>query len=149
MGGQFLLAGGPRAAISLRSATREPFVTRNSNSSGSFKFPKCARLLKSGDFRNVYDNGFRVPGRHMVAFCLQLPDGGPSKVGFTTPRALGRAVVRNRIRRRVREAVRLQLPFFPPGWWVVFNPRRSALSAPFLEIQEEVARVFRRCSEPS
>jgi len=149
MGGRCWLAGGPRAAISSRSATREPFVTPNSSSSGRYLFPKSARLLKSGDFRNVYDDGFRVPGRYFVAFCLRRGEGEGAKVGFTTPRALGRAVVRNRIRRRMREAVRLQLPKLPPGWWVVFNPRRVVLTAPFSELQEEVARVFRRCSEPS
>ena len=51
-------------------------------------------------------------------------------IGFTVPRALGKAVVRNRIRRRVREAVRLYLDRLNPQWSIVINPRRKAFDAP-------------------
>lgn len=67
-------------------------------------------------------------------------------MGFTTPRALGKAVVRNRIRRRVREAVRLRLHELDPQCSLVINPRRKALEAPFTEIQREVEKLFLRCS---
>jgi len=67
-------------------------------------------------------------------------------VGFTTPRALGKAVVRNRIRRRVREAARLELAQLSPEWSIVFNPRRKTLDCPFTELQAEVRRLFIRCS---
>lgn len=70
---------------------------------------------------------------------------GP-KVGFTLPRALGKAVIRNRIKRRVRESVRLALAGLGPEWLVVVNPRRRALEAPFSSLLSEVERVFRRCA---
>lgn len=70
---------------------------------------------------------------------------GP-KVGFTVPRALGKAVARNRIRRRVREAVRLHLDQLSPQCEVVINPRRKAKEAPFPELEREIERLFRRCS---
>ena len=72
------------------------------------------------------------------------PDG--PHIGFTTPRALGKAVVRNRIKRRVREAVRLHLDRLSPQWSIVINPRRKALSATTQELQQEVERLFLRCS---
>lgn len=65
--------------------------------------------------------------------------------GFTTPRALGKAVVRNRIRRRMREAVRLEQHLFAPGWSVVFNPRRVLAAVSFEALRKEVARVAARC----
>jgi len=67
-------------------------------------------------------------------------------VGITTPRALGKAVARNRIKRRVREAVRSQIGRLDPQWSIVINPRRKALEAPFLELQREVERLFLRCN---
>jgi ribonuclease P protein component len=67
-------------------------------------------------------------------------------VGFTTPRALGKAVVRNRIRRRIREAVRLRLEQLNPQCSIVINPRRKVLDAPFAEIQKEIEKLFQRCS---
>ena len=72
------------------------------------------------------------------------PDG--PHIGFTTPRALGKAVVRNRIKRRLREAVRLQLDRLNPQWSIVFNPRRKALDAPTSDLQREVERLFLRCN---
>ena len=71
--------------------------------------------------------------------------GEPPHFGFTTPRALGKAVVRNRIRSRMREAVRLEQHLFAPGWSVVFNPRRTAAEVPFEALRKEVARVASRC----
>ena len=72
------------------------------------------------------------------------PDG--PHIGFTTPRALGNAVVRNRIKRRVREAVRLYLDRLSPQWSIVINPRRKALNASTQELQQEVERLFLRCN---
>ena len=72
------------------------------------------------------------------------PDG--PKIGFTLPRAIGKAVVRNRIRRRVREAVRFHLERLNPQWSIVFNPRRKALDAPLTELKKEVERLFLGCN---
>jgi ribonuclease P protein component len=73
-----------------------------------------------------------------------LPEG--PHIGFTCPRALGKAVVRNRIKRRVREAVRLHLDQLSPLWSIVINPRRKALDAPVAELHREIVRLFQRCS---
>jgi len=77
-----------------------------------------------------------------AAFYRRSEAGGPPRIGFTTPKALGNAVIRNRIRRRIREAVRVQLPSLGSGWEVVFNPRRAALDAPATGIRTEVVRFF-------
>jgi ribonuclease P protein component len=70
---------------------------------------------------------------------------GP-RIGFTLPRAVGKAVVRNRIRRRLREVIRLRLDRLNPQWSIVFNPRRKAFDAPIAELQREVEKLFLRCN---
>ncbi|NDJ12053.1 MAG: ribonuclease P protein component [Acidobacteriia bacterium] len=110
-------------------------------------FPKSVRLLRSSDFRKVYDNGTRHTCPFFAAFCV--PGGPGIHIGFTTPRALGKAVVRNRIRRRVREAVRLELGELSAAWSIVFNPRRKTLECTLPELQAEVKRLFIRCSKNS
>jgi ribonuclease P protein component len=60
-------------------------------------------------------------------------------------RALGHAVVRNRLRRRIREAVRLQLRSLDAPWDIVINPRRAGLTAPCQDLAREVERLFSRC----
>ncbi len=67
------------------------------------------------------------------------------KVGFTCPRALGGAVVRNRIKRRVREAVRARLDLPGAGWEIVINPRGRVMTAEFTQIEREVEKLFQRC----
>jgi ribonuclease P protein component len=62
------------------------------------------------------------------------------------PRAIGKAVVRNRIKRRFREAVRYHLDRLNPLWSIVINPRRKAFDAPLAELQREVERLFLRCN---
>jgi len=121
-----------------------PEGTREGAPSGA-DFPKRVRLLRSQDFRRIYNEGTRFTGPFFAAFCLEEPAGSGPRVGFTVPRALGKAVVRNRIRRRVREAVRFHLNELSPRWSIVINPRRKAMEAPLPELEREVERLFRRC----
>jgi ribonuclease P protein component len=89
-----------------------------------------------------------MTSRYFAAFCLRLEaKASPSRFGFTVPKALGKAVVRNRLRRRMREAVRTQMALLSSNWAVVFNPRRTVLEAPFDELCREVGRLFARCNE--
>ena len=115
----------------------------------SQSFPKRARILRTADFRRVYDQGRRVNGPYFAAFCLGGAGAPGPRIGFTLPRALGKSVDRNRIKRRVREAVRRQLCQLEPEWEIVINPRRAALSAPFAELAREIARLFSRCKHSS
>ncbi|MBC7924815.1 MAG: ribonuclease P protein component [Bryobacteraceae bacterium] len=127
------------------------------DSQKSLGFPKSVRILRRSDFRKVYDEGFRHTCPFFAAFCLRIsaePEGessdekaGGPHIGFTTPRALGKAVVRNRIRRRLRESVRLNLESLPRTWWIVLNPRKPVLEAPFADLEREVRRLFERCAK--
>ncbi len=133
------------APVDVRSS---PSAPKGSRIAG---FPKSVRILRSKDFRRVYDHGSRYSGPFFAAFYARVPsDGRPTgsgpKVGFTVPRSLGGAVVRNRIRRRVREAVRLRLDQLSPQWEIVFNPRRAAMDSPLPDLIREVEKLFLRCN---
>ncbi|HEV3333589.1 MAG TPA: ribonuclease P protein component [Bryobacteraceae bacterium] len=109
-------------------------------------FPKRVRLLRSKDFRRVYDEGFRFSSPLFAAFCVRGPQPDGPRIGFTVPRAIGKAVVRNRIKRRFREAVRCYLDQLNPQCSIVINPRLKALNAPVTELEREVERLFLRCN---
>ncbi len=130
--------------------TREPSDLRKpakASGSGALGFPSSSRILRSADYRTVYDKGIRVSGPLFAAFCLARDTEGESgvRLGLTTPRALGGAVVRNRIKRRFREAFRIHRAEFGPQWDIVINPRRAALMAEFPEIERGLRKVIEKC----
>jgi ribonuclease P protein component len=139
--------GEPKAATNSPLATREPFGTPT-----SVGFPKTARILRAADFRKAYNQGTRFNGRYFAAFCLRVEratrdaskNQGP-RLGFTVPRAFGKAVFRNRVKRRLREALRVRLPEVAPEWDIVINPRRPAIAAPVEELRREVDRLVAQC----
>ena len=90
-----------------------------------------------------------MTSRYFAAFCLRAPEGAaaPTRFGLTTPRALGKAVVRNRLKRRMRAALRARMEDAPEQWWIVFNPRRSVAEAPFEDLCREIGRVLERCKQ--
>jgi ribonuclease P protein component len=114
-----------------------------------YGFPKSSRLLKPSEFRNTYQNGTRVPGRLFAAFCLRREgaEGAGPRVGFTAPRAFGKAVQRNRAKRRIREALRVRLASVNGPWDIVVNPRRAALTATVEELRREVERLVNQCGK--
>ena len=113
---------------------------------GAPKFPKSSRILRTADYRLVYDQGFRVSGPLFAAFCLARQNADGARLGLTVPRAIGPAVERNRIKRRLREAFRLHLAEIAPQWDIVLNPRRPVLAAPFQEIERALRKVIDRCN---
>ncbi|MBL8230623.1 MAG: ribonuclease P protein component [Bryobacterales bacterium] len=102
-------------------------------------------MLRSSDFRSVYDQGTRFTCALFTAFCLSHDRQAGPRIGFTLPRALGKAVRRNRMKRRIREAIRVRLPRIAARWDIVINPRRSALEAQWGSIEKEVERLVSRC----
>lgn len=110
-----------------------------------YGFPKQARLLRTAEFRRVYDNGRRRNLDFLLAFVLQT--GNPeSRIGLTVPRSVGGSVQRNRVKRRLREAVRKHLELLGPGWDVVFNARPSTKDASFAAIESAVKTCFQSLS---
>ena len=109
-------------------------------------FPKTARVLRSAEFRKIYDTGVRLPGPLFVAFIKARTEGECARLGLTVPRAVGGSVERSRIKRRLREAFRSHREQFG-AYDIVLNPRKSILKADFVEIERALERVASRTQE--
>lgn len=107
---------------------------------------RSIRLRKHADFQRVYQASRRCSSASMTYFFrvrdASEPAGPQPRIGFTTGRVLGGAVVRNRIRRRMREAVRLHMSELPQRTDVVLHPRKVVLDMNFALLEKEVSRVF-------
>src|SRR5580704_6983822 len=100
---------------------RKPSGTPIKSAAGAKSgFPRSSRILRAAEFRVTYDQGLRISGPLFAAFCRARPESESAKaaqpgatilpgprLGLTVPRAIGGAVVRNRIKRRLRAAFRL------------------------------------------
>lgn len=90
----------------------------------------------------MYRAGKRRSSSHFTVF-YRANEQPQSRFGFSIKRALGGAVVRNRIRRRVREIVRCQRQEIPPGWDIVIHPKSSVAEAPFAALTAELVRLLK------
>ncbi len=106
------------------------------------------RLRKHADYQLVYKTGRKQFSKQIAYFYALRPadrrsDTTGPRIGLTVPKALGKAVDRNRIKRRMREAVRAALPLLHAPVDVILHPRRSVITLDFQLLKHEVAQIFR------
>ncbi|HET9995953.1 MAG TPA: ribonuclease P protein component [Nocardioides sp.] len=110
--------------------------------------PAAARLTSGESFRRCIRTGHRAGSRTLVLHLAGAddPSAGPAspRVGFVVSRAVGNAVVRNRVRRRLRHLVRDRLGELPPGAVVVVRALPDAAGASSSELRGDLARCLER-----
>ncbi len=126
----------------MRRGARRAVIGSLPYNPGGLNFPREARLVRRGEFDAVYRAGKRRSSSHFTVFfrANQLPC---SRYGFSIKKALGGAVVRNRIRRRVREIVRGHRQEIPAGWDIVIHPKSSVARAEFTALATDLLRLLR------
>lgn len=94
--------------------------------------PQPQRIKKRRIFQAAAHNGRKFVAAGMVMQVIANQQATQMRVGFTTTKKLGNAVVRNRIRRRLREICRLVLPKAGlNGYDYVIIGRKGSLERPF------------------
>ena len=118
-----------------------PLPAASSSEHGNL-YPREARLVRRGEFDAVYRAGKRRSSSHFTVFfrANELPQ---SRFGFSIKKALGGAVVRNRIRRRLREVVRCHRLEIPAGWDIVIHPKSSVARAEFAALTADLLRLLK------
>ena len=88
-------------------------------------FSKKERLLKSKDFRNVYEKGRKVSVGG-AAMCYSENALGRNRLGFSiSSRNFKLAVARNRIRRLFKEVYRRDKAVLPSGFDIILVVKRG------------------------
>jgi ribonuclease P protein component len=103
--------------------------------------PAANRLRRSTDFAGTVRGGRRA-SRGSVAVHYNSPASAgehePVKAGFVVSKAVGGAVVRNKVKRRLRHLVAARLVDLPPGSSIVVRALPSAASAGYPAMRKDL-----------
>ena len=110
------------------------------------------RLSRSRDFDAVYRHGRSVSTRFLTLYWFERDEAvGAPRLGFAVPKAVGNAVVRNRIKRQLREIVRGRLEQGPASNDYVLVVRQGLPEAAEANghdwLQERVGEVLGKAAE--
>ncbi|MGS2618496.1 ribonuclease P protein component [Micromonospora sp. LZ34] len=126
------------------------------------------RLRRSTDFAAAVRGGRRA-GRGAVVVHLTQPTGpeptaqtspkpardagaeqtsAPTRAGFVVSKAVGPAVVRNRVRRRLRHLVRERLADLPPGSTLVVRAQPAAAEASYPRLGADLDAAIAAARSP-
>jgi len=107
------------------------------------------RLSRSRDFDAVYRHGRSTSTRFLVCYAFPRPERAdelPARLGLAVPKAVGGAVVRNRIKRQLRETWREVAGHARPGHDYVLVARAGLADAAEARghewLRERVAEVL-------
>ena len=112
-------------------------------------FGRSSRLLKSQDYARLSRDGKRSASPEFVLLMTTQPDSTvrgsiEPRLGLSTSRAVGHAVVRNRIRRQVREWFREKRHAFPNSMDLVVIARKQAAHRPSRDLQRSLDQLVER-----
>ena len=111
--------------------------------------PQQSRMRSPEEFKRVMRSGRRAGGATLSGHLLLsatglVPEDASPKVGFVVSRAVGSAVVRNRVKRRLRELMRRQLASLPGGCLLVLRAHPAAAGARQADLAADLDLVLGR-----
>ena len=109
--------------------------------------PSAQRLTSPEQFRAVVRRGRRSGGPSVVLHLL-VPGSGAvvatPRAGFVVSKAVGPAVVRNRVKRRLRHLVADRIASLPPHALLVVRALPAAAAASYDDLAGELDRCLAR-----
>ncbi|MGK5532325.1 ribonuclease P protein component [Streptomyces sp. URMC 129] len=113
--------------------------------------PSENRLRRREDFATAMRRGRRAGRPHLVVHLSGGTDPhpvgepvSPPRAGFVVSKAVGNAVVRNRVQRRLRHLVRERLGLLPAGSLVVVRALPGAGDAAYAQLARELDAALDR-----
>lgn len=105
------------------------------------------RMRRAGDFTVTMRKGRRGAGGTLVVHVSKDPAGEEPLVGFAVSKAVGGAVVRNRVQRRLRHLMRERVRELPDGTRVVVRALPAAATATYQELGTDLSHVLKTAME--
>lgn len=102
------------------------------------------RLTDADSFRAATRRGSRAGARTLVVHLVPGAEPGPARVGFVVSKAVGPAVVRNRVKRRLRHLAREHVTSLPGSAVLVVRALPAAATASYPELGADLERCLDR-----
>jgi ribonuclease P protein component len=110
--------------------------------------PSDNRLTDGASFRQAVRVGRRAGSRtvvvHLASEVDQAVVGSGPRVGFVVSKAVGNAVVRNRVKRRLRHLAREHVSSLPGSAVLVVRALPASASASAAELSADLSRCLAR-----
>jgi ribonuclease P protein component len=111
--------------------------------------PQQSRMRSPEEFKRAMRSGQRAGGATLSGHLLLtdpgvVPEDASPKVGLVVSRAVGSAVVRNRVKRRLRELMRRRLASLPGGCLLVVRAHPAAAGARQADLAADLDLVLGR-----
>jgi len=119
------------------------------SASAETRFDKGVRVRRRSEYLLAQSTARRVHTSHFVLLFRDRADAGPARLGVTTSRKVGTAVVRNRVRRLVREVFRLHRGAFPSGHDCIVVVRQPPEPTVFVTVRDELLPALTRRGRPA
>jgi len=115
---------------------------------GGVVLPQQSRMRSPEEFKRTLRSGRRAGGAtlsgHLLLASGQVPTCAVPKVGFVVSRAVGSAVVRNRVKRRLRELMRGRVASLPGGCLLVLRAHPAAAGVRQADLAADLDLVLGR-----
>ncbi|WP_425358490.1 ribonuclease P protein component [Beutenbergia cavernae] len=95
-------------------------------------------MRRSDEFARTFRRGTRRGTRRLVVHAATTDAGEPPRVGFVVSKAVGGAVVRNRVKRRLRAVLMHRVTDLLPGTLVVVRALPPSANATSAELERDV-----------
>ena len=109
--------------------------------------PKAARLRNRADF-TATTRGRRAARGAVVVHLRSRTDTTGVRAGFVVSKAVGGAVVRNRVKRRLRHLVAERLPDWAPGTDVVVRALPDAAARTYPDLAADLDAALTAARRP-
>ncbi len=108
-----------------------------------FRFKAAERIVDPQDFRNVMRSGKKALSKNFILF--SKPNNKRChRLGIVISKEVGRATYRNRVKRLLREFFRLNKHRIHGTVDAVILVRKGCAVSRYIEVEEELRRVFAR-----
>ena len=105
---------------------------------------RANRVVQPADFRTAVRHGRRVASQAAIVHVVHDDNAGPTRFGFIVSKAVGGAVVRNRVRRRLRVVSREVLGEIGPGNDIVIRALPGCHEVGWVTLHAEIVGLIRR-----